>query len=79
MSISSISSSVNVTQAATAAQTAPSTSPKQTSEKAEGGATPQAASAPTVLTQGASATHHHKKKPAHPLPGVPGHQLNKTA
>jgi hypothetical protein len=90
MAISSVGPSVNATQTSTAAQTPPSTPAAQPpsstpatqpSEKAEGGVASQSAStpAPTVLTQSSSGTHHHKKKPVHPLPGQPGYQINKTA
>jgi hypothetical protein len=73
MAVSSVSANV----------TAPQSQPTQTPDKADAGKsssdTPaQSAPAPTVLTQGTSAGHH-KKKVHHPLPGQPGHQVNKSA
>ena len=73
MAVSTVSSTV----------TAPQPQASQTPEKAEGGKSGSEAQAPstpapTVLTQGSSAAHH-KKKVHHPLPGQPGHQVNKSA
>jgi hypothetical protein len=87
MAISGISSVTTITPQTTtpaqleAAKSAPSEAAKSgDSDKASSAASSPApaAQAPTVLTQGASSAHHHKK-PHHPAPGQPGYAVNKKA
>lgn len=73
MAVSSVSSSVNAPQPQAPQKTDADKSGSETSSQAA--STP----APNVLTQGASAAHHHKKKVHPALPGQPGYQVNKSA
>jgi len=76
MTISSIGSVATITpQTVTPAQADAAKSAE--SDKASSAST-SSTPAPTVLTQGSGSSHHHKNA-HHPLPGQPGHQVNKRA